>query len=232
MKKKIFSLIMAVSMMSTFALGASAQGKVTYDSRAKDFIFEPGSSYSPTDLFENFKDVMPGDKIEDVIVVTNSRSGRKTVKFYMRAVGPTATAEDGATVGTGREEKTVKQELLDKLTITVEAENDRVFILEQPVSKVMYENEEWFYIGKLSPGKSTPLKITLEVPVTMGNEFRDVAGYVDWQFKIEVQDKDKTPPVTPDTGDNTNTLLYAAILGGSAAALIVLLVLKRKKRDK
>ena len=234
MKKKIFSLMMSVVMLAGFATEAAAQGKVTYVANANEFIFEPGSEYSETDLFTNFKNVMPGDTLEDTIEVQNTKSAKHKIRIYVRAIGPTEGVEDGTLVGVdddGNEYDviTVNQALLDELKITAVAKDERVFIDEQEVSDIVFEDGTWFYIGTLYNNKSTELKLTLHVPLELDNDFQDVAGYVDWQFMVEEIPLPKDDPYIPDTGDHTNTALYAAMFGVCAAALVVIIFLKKKK---
>ena len=62
--KKVFCLLVSLIIAFSVVLPTSAaDGSVIYDGDAGDFIFLPGSDYSPTDLFPNFKGVMPGDSI-------------------------------------------------------------------------------------------------------------------------------------------------------------------------
>ena len=68
--KKVFSLFVTVIMLFSFAQTVSAS-EVTYSGNSGDFVFTPGSDYSPTDLFSNFKSVMPGDNITQGITVKN-----------------------------------------------------------------------------------------------------------------------------------------------------------------
>ena len=58
--KRLFSLVLAMVMMAGFVITSSAAGLVTYEGEAKEFIFTPGTEYSPTDLFTDFKNIMPG----------------------------------------------------------------------------------------------------------------------------------------------------------------------------
>ena len=86
--KKFLSFIIIAFVLMFCAVDANAEnGKVTYDGISKEFIFEPGSEYSPTDLFSNFKDVMPGDSISQQITVKNDASKEVKVKIYIRSLG-------------------------------------------------------------------------------------------------------------------------------------------------
>ena len=73
--KRWIALLCALSLFWLSAATVSAaEGNVTYSGNAGSFIFAPGSDYSPTDLFPNFKDVMPGDSITQPITVINNAS--------------------------------------------------------------------------------------------------------------------------------------------------------------
>ena len=86
--KKIFAfLCICVLLLSCITPVSAADGNVTYSGDAGQFIFTPGSEYSPTDLFPNFKDVMPGDSVTQTITVRNDASNKVKVKIYMRALG-------------------------------------------------------------------------------------------------------------------------------------------------
>ena len=53
--KKIITLLITLALLlfSTVTVFA-ADGKVTYSGNAGNFVFEPGSEHSLTDLFPNF----------------------------------------------------------------------------------------------------------------------------------------------------------------------------------
>ena len=85
--KLLFSLILSIVLMLFAAIPAfAADSNVTYACEADKFIFEPGTGYSPTDLFDNFKNIMPGDKVTESITITNKASDCDYVKVYLRAV--------------------------------------------------------------------------------------------------------------------------------------------------
>ena len=61
-RKNICSLALTLLMLLSCLCAAYADtGSVTYDGDAQSFVFLPGSDYSPSDLFPDFKGVMPGE---------------------------------------------------------------------------------------------------------------------------------------------------------------------------
>ena len=78
--KKIISIIMLLCLLTGTAFAAAS---VTYEGGAEKFVFLPGSEYSDSDLFENFKGVLPGDALTQQITVKNATDGK--VRIYMRA---------------------------------------------------------------------------------------------------------------------------------------------------
>ena len=85
--KGILSLALTLLMLMGLATTAFADGRVTYDGNAREFIFAPGSEYSPTDLFTDFKNVMPGDSITQKVTIDNKVEKNVKIKVYMRALG-------------------------------------------------------------------------------------------------------------------------------------------------
>ena len=86
--KKLFSVLIALIVLCLMSSPAfAADGKVTYNGNAQQFIFEPGSEHSPSDLFPDFKSVMPGDSLTQKITVKNDADKSVKVKIYLRALG-------------------------------------------------------------------------------------------------------------------------------------------------
>lgn len=178
-----------VGLMTLFVLAANAlptaaaPGNVRYSGDAGQFIFAPGTEHSPTDLFPNFKDVMPGDTLSQPITVRNDASNKVDVKIYLRALG---AQEDGAS-----------GEFLSQLTLNVKAGESILF--DAPAHQTAQLND-WVLLASLRSGGSVELDVELKVPVTLDNRFMSRIGLLDWQFMVEefpVEDPDQ-PPVAPD----------------------------------
>jgi len=211
--KRIAGLLAVVLLVGLTAMPAAAEGTVTYEGNAREFIFAPGSDYSPTDLFTDFKDVMPGDTLTQGITIRNTVSKNVKIKLYMRSLG----AQEGS------------EEFLSQLHLTVNQKGASQ-LFDAPASQTA-QLTDWVYLGTVYSGGTIDLDVTLEVPVTLDNRFQDAIGCLDWQFRVEelpVEDGDPSP----DTGDNTALWLYAGLAGGSAVGLAVLfLVGKRRKQN-
>jgi len=199
-------LVLIAACLATTALAADSS--VTYSGNSGSFIFAPGSSESPTDLFPDFRGVMPGDTLTEQIVVKNNANNKVDVKIYMRALGAVEN-----------------EKFLKELTLTVK-QGDKV--LFDGTADETDGLTNWQPLGTFKSGSKTTLDVTLNVPIELnGEDFEGQTGKLQWEFRVEEY------PIKegPQTGDETPLALYGGLAALCAVGIVLLLVTKRKKRN-
>lgn len=214
--KKIFAmLVVCILALSSILPVYAADGKVTYSGNAGNFVFEAGSEHSLTDLFPNFKGVMPGDTLTQKITVKNDADNKVKVKIYIRSLG----AHDDSV------------EFLSKLGLKVaKSEDNKMAYMFDAAANETAQLTDWVCLGTLYSGGAVNLDVTLKVPVELDNQFQNKVGYLDWEFMIEEFPVEDSDPDAPQTSDNSNMGLWFTIVSCSLAMLIILLVWRKKYR--
>ena len=212
--KKVLSFLLVLMLLVGSV--AAADGNVTYTEDAGEFVFAPGSDYSLTDLFPNFKDVMPGDTLTQKITVKNEASNKVKVKIYMRSLG---AHEDSV-------------EFLSqlKLTVATSQENKMAYMFDAAADETA-QLTDWVCLGTLYSGGEVDLDVTLDVHVTLDNMFKNQVGYLDWEFMIEEFPIEETDPKPPQTGDESPIGWIIALMVISAGFVVILILAKRKKEE-
>ncbi|MBQ2135949.1 MAG: LPXTG cell wall anchor domain-containing protein [Clostridia bacterium] len=215
--KKIITLLITLALLlfSTVTVFA-ADGKVTYSGNAGNFVFEPGSEHSLTDLFPNFKGVMPGDTLTQKITVKNDADNKVKVKIYIRSLGA--------------HENSV--EFLSQLGLKVaKSEENKMAYMFDAAANETAQLTDWVCLGTLYSGGEVNLDVTLNVPTSLDNEYQSKIGYLDWEFMIEEFPIEEGDPKPPQTGDNSNMALWFTIMICSLIMMIILLVWRKKDKE-
>ena len=239
--KRIASFMMAMVLTLSMALNVSAaDSSVTFEGGAEDFVFLQGSGYTTTDLFDGFKNVMPGDKLTETITVKNESKDTDYVKIYMRAETheegtndltysesyENTDGKDQANVSGQRDETVATmRDFLSQLKMRVYNGSELIFEAQPDELGGLAEN---VLLGTFYPGESTTLTVELEVPIELGNEYANRVGEVDWIFLFEGHDY---PSDNPKTGDYV-IMAAVALLAVSGAALLIFVIGKRRKNRK
>ena len=225
--KTIASLVMMLVLLLGIGAPAYADGIVSFQGGAEKFVFLPGSSYTDTDLFDGFKNVMPGDTLTQTVEVRNRFLNTGSVRIYLRAVAhdeqtnplSSAVAASGETVAT-------MSDFLSQLYMEV-WQGDKCIYTGSPDELDGLKNN--VLLGTIPRFKSTTLTVKLQVPAELGNEYANRVGEVDWVFTAEELD----PQGSPKTGDTSNLTLWICVMVVClvAIAVVAFLVLKKKKQN-
>lgn len=213
--KRILSILSCLIIAFGFVISVSAESNAVYHGKADGFIFTPGSEYSPTDMFTEFKDVMPGDSIYQKITVKNEAYKEVKVKIYMRSLGAHPDSEN----------------FLSKLRLSVEKsnENGQAYMFDAAASETA-QLTDWVELGTLYSGGTVDLNVRLDVPTDLDNNFKKLVGYLDWEFMVEEFPIEESDPEPPKTGDNSNIWLWSCVLIISLVAVFVLIFWRKKNK--
>lgn len=205
-----FFLLTLVMLLSPRVTAFAADSTITFNGTEEGFDIQPGSEYTATDLFDNFKDVMPGDTLTENITITNKAKDSDYIKLYMRALvhdenGNPLTYNENFENTDGKDQTSIAGQR-DETAVTM------ADFLAQLSMKV-YNGEALIYnaspdeldgfaenvlLGTFRYGESANLTVELAVPIELGNEYANRVGEVDWIFVVEaLQNPVPTPTPTP-----------------------------------
>ena len=211
--KRFLPLLTVLLLVVTLAAPHAQASSVSFVGGAEKFVFTPGTEEYPTDLFGGFKGVMPGDTLTEQITIRNDAADKVKIKLYIRSLG--AQEETNA--------------FLSQLKLTVKQKENSI-LFAAPADQTA-QLTDWVYLGEIYSGGNITLDVTLEVPVTMGNEFSNLTGYIDWEFKVEELPAEPTDPQPPVTGDTRLFIFGGLLLLSLLAILLLLLPGKHKKHQ-
>ena len=181
--KAVFSLVlMLLIVMSLSSTAFAAAPSITFKGFTSGFDFQPGSEYTETDLFNSFKNVMPGDTVTETITFTNSASDCDFVNLYMRAEAHDETANPLSPKVAEKETVAAMTEFLSKLSMKVWNGTELIYDAAPNELGGLGSNQ---FLGTFRSGETATLKVELSVPIDLDNKFADRIGEVDWIFHVE-----------------------------------------------
>ena len=244
--KKLLSLAMILAALAALAVPALAADAVV-SRKGNDIVIETtGSGYTDTDLFDNFKNVMPGDERTEAITIKNNVTGYDYVKLYIRAVphdeqGNPLTydekfenedGKDQANVDSERDETVATMaDFLAQLSMKIYLVNadgtkETIFSATPDQSAQLTDN---VLLGTFAKGKSAKLEAVLTAPVELGNDCANRVGEVDWVFTVEGFNN-KDPLIS--TGQLNWPVAVFGALGTVLIVCGIVVISKKKKNEK
>ena len=181
--KAVFSLVlMLLIVISLSSTAYAAAPSITFKGFTSGFDFQSGSEYTETDLFNSFKNVMPGDTVTETITFTNSASDCDFVNLYMRAEAHDETANPLSPKVAEKETVAAMTEFLSKLSMKVWNGTELIYDAAPNELGGLGSNK---FLGTFRSGETATLKVELSVPIDLDNKFADRIGEVDWIFHVE-----------------------------------------------
>ena len=185
----------------------------------------PGSGYTETDLFSDFKNLLPGDVRTEIITVQNQCEGRKPLRLSLKALPHDPSGNPLSPAVAASETIDRAADFLSQLQMKVWVRETLVFQDQADVGL-----DGIIPLGSLPYDGSMKLKVELSVPLTMGNEYAGRMGEIDWIFLLE--DESGVQPDDPDHLIQTGQPRWIpALLAGGGALLILFGLWMRRRHE-
>jgi len=182
---RLYSLLLVLGLFLNLNASAfAADSVIVFKGAQEGFEVQPGSEYTASDLFDNFKNIMPGDKLTEEIKIKNEASDCDYIKLYMRAVVHDESGNPLTYSLAGKREETLSsmQDFLSQLTMRIYNGEELIYDASPNEAGALINN---VLLGTLNKGDSLNLKVELDVPIELGNEYANRVGEVDWAFLAE-----------------------------------------------
>lgn len=191
---------------------------VTFSGKEEGFQF----SESDTDLFANFKNLLPGCSRTQKIRIKNSSQDKTEIFLHAEAANQEQM--------TDKQKRLVSLMLSKYAKIIVKQGNKTLY--QGPVDgnllKTEYSMGNEISLGTFEPGENQDLNVTLSMSRQMDNEMQSLSGKVKWIFTAKGQEEGGTSTAVPKTGDSTDLAGVLVAFVGSIVLLIIACLMKRR----
>ena len=211
LKKAILLLCSAVIVFSgvEVTLAYAAKPTVRYDSGDKAFTF---INTDGTDLFSEFKDLMPGD-IRTQELVLEAQNISADTSLFLRAHAQCSESD---------------REMLSAITLRILDDHDNP-ISEGSAGEANQLSEN-IKIGEFTKSGKVELKAELIVPTSVGNELADASKHIVWIFTVQENGEDVSVK-PPQTGDTSMIGLWIAFILASLLAMLATVKTRSKRGE-
>lgn len=177
--------LLASALLATPALAAPGAPSISYNAQTNTLTVDDGTG--STDLFTNFKGVVPGDAITQDVAIELTNVEHPT-RLYLRA---DTAGTDPATVAALSEGVT--------LSVAFDDANGLVAELQSDAPAEVFAEDANVLIAEVTEPTTTTMHLTLSVDTSVGNEIADMRAEIPWVVTVEEEDDAVTPP---DDGDD------------------------------
>lgn len=250
-KKIVLSGVLCVILMISLGITsfAVATSEITF---GKKFTFNPGTS----DLFSNFKGLLPGESRSQEIKINNESS--EIAKFYLKI----AVAEQDKTL-TQEQQDLVWELIYEKINIKVmDLSGKKIYDGsiggDKSSSKTPGEDTQGtFFMGEIPANTDKAIKIELYMDETVGNEYQGLSGNIKWVFIAEQNGNTETIEISDgriplanlpgningtgdgfgifgaivNTGDPSKIIMWGTLLVAVGVAITIVSVKKKKTQE-
>lgn len=218
MFKRVSSLLLILILMFSLSVPAFA-AELNFLGRKTNFSVNSDNMVTATDLFGNFKSVMPGDTLTEIVTITNLAVDCDYIKLYIRAVAH--GAQNAPLIG---EDIAKMNDFLSQLSMEV-YQGTKLIYSGSPDTLDGFANN--VYLGQFRKNQGTQLTVNLQVPSSLGNEYANMAGEVDWVFTVESYNEAGKLIQTGQMNWPVPVLLGLGVLALAAGLFMV----SRKRKD-
>ena len=185
--KRVLGMALALAMVFAMSVVSLADNVSAAGTPTVTFTAEKAFAFTDkNDLFDNFKNMMPGDQLSQNIDVKSEAAGRYDIYLYARDCELYKDAEaDG---GIHLETKENETSLLQYVTVT-DAEDNVLDLVNAGVGTAGIK------LGRFSKGDEIQLTVKVELPIELDNRYQNAEAYIDWIFYAEEY-------VEPDPGND------------------------------
>ena len=224
--RRISTLLMALALVLSLSVPAFASS-VTFEGKSKGFALDGHNQLTATDLFGNFKNLMPGDSVSETITIQNVARDCDYIKLYIRAVPHSDGGNRPASSYVNDLEQNVAsmEDFLSQLYMEVYQGSNRIYSGSPDELDGFRDN---VYLGQYKKNQGTTLTVTLNVPADLDNEYAFRAGEVDWVFTVECYDESGK---LIQTGQNNWPIAVLLALGVVVMAAGVVMISRKRKRN-
>ena len=245
-KRAVALLLAAILAVGCLGFAAYAVDSATdttptviFDAKTGEFSFE-NCGENGTDLFRDFKNVMPGDYLTQHIRVKVLNAGSNTVKIMLRSGESNAAyakllgmkvQSDGSwvrddSIGHPATLTAVIPKLSGETVTVTEWFKDKIKgvlnLKDATIDPYIYSGTlaEGVYLGAYSESSQQEINVTLAIPVTAGNELQGLRATVDWIFTAEVIPYNPPTDIPDEPTPTLDTVNHFAYIIGRKDGLV------------